>query len=220
MPHHACRSGLLDKWQPAALVTSDIILLKLALGGFAIVRAADYADGARDSYGILEAAMPLWVWALGAWVVGACILGGIALQRHFVAWLGHSLGSGLYTMLAFAQLSAAFDRWPPAGPVIEVIPIGAWIGLSGALTVVLMIGAATAAAGTLQTASRAAAYIGVVICCLTVALAAVPADGLRGAGPLATVALLHLLLALRSGPRPMGDDDTEVVEATSAPEGA
>ena len=65
-----CRSGILDRWQPAALVTSDIILLKLALGGFAIVRAADYAHGTRDSYGILEAAMPLWVWALGAFTVG------------------------------------------------------------------------------------------------------------------------------------------------------
>ena len=54
---------------------------------------------------------------------------------------------------------------------------------------------------------------------VNIALATVPADDLRGAGPLATVALLHLLLALRSGPRPMGDVDTEVVEATSAPEG-
>ena len=54
----------LHRWRPADLVTADIVLVKLLLGVFAIVRAEDYAHGAQDRFGVLEAAMPLWVWAI------------------------------------------------------------------------------------------------------------------------------------------------------------
>ena len=96
MPTKQCRTGLLARWQPAALVTSDIVLIKLALGAFALIRAEDYAHGSTDRFGILEAALPLWLWSGWAFTVGALILAGISTQRHFAVWLGHSLGSALY----------------------------------------------------------------------------------------------------------------------------
>ena len=39
---------LCGRWQPAALVTSDIILLKLMLGAAALIRAEDYIHGTAD----------------------------------------------------------------------------------------------------------------------------------------------------------------------------
>lgn len=214
----ACRTGLWDRWRPAALVTSDIIVLKLLLGVFAIVRAEDYAHGVADRYGVLESAMPLWVWSAWAYVVGACILIGIAWQRHTLVWIGHSAGAAVYSLLTLAQVSAAFHAWPPVGDARQIIPIDVWTVMCGALGIALIVGAVTAT-GPLRFAAWAASAFGLLLSAVTVALAGVPADGLRSAGPLAIVALLHTFFALRSGPRPLGDDEAHVVEATTAPEG-
>ena len=72
---------LLASWQPAALITGDVIALKLTLGVIALNRAGDYAHGAGDRYHMLESAFPLWVWCVWAYLVGACVLVGIACRR-------------------------------------------------------------------------------------------------------------------------------------------
>lgn len=219
MSAHAARPrGACARWRPAALVTTDIIALKLTLGFVALVRAGDYAHGARDRYPMLEAAFPMWFWSGWAFSVGACILTGIAWQRHVVVWLGHTLGAGLYAILSVTQVAAAFERWPPTTPVTSSIPNPVWALCLGGLAVALAYGALTAR-GPLRPASWAAAMFGLTVIALSAALSEAPADGIRGAGPLALVSLLHLVIALRSAPRPLASDEATVVERTSAPEG-
>lgn len=221
MSSHAMRHQpprLLARWQPAALVTSDIIAVNLALAVAALYRAGDYAHGSRDRFGVLEAALPLWMWALGSYCVGAFILTGIAWQRHILVWLGHAIGAGLYAMLAVATAGAAFDDWPSRAVVHSLVPITVWVASCALLGVVLAAGAATAR-GPLRIASWAAAVLGIGAVFTSAVLAAAPADGLRGVGPLATLSLLHTLIMLRSGPRPLGADESRVVEETSGPEG-
>ena len=212
------RPGLFAPWQPAALITGDVIALKLTLGVIALNRAGDYAHGAGDRYHLLESAFPLWVWCAWAYLVGACVLAGIAWRRHVVVWLGHGFGAGLYGILAVTQLSAAFEGWPPAGPVASVLPPPVWLTMLAGLAVALAVGAVTAR-GNLAPASWFAGLLGLAVIVAMVALAAKPADGIRGAGPMAVVALLHAILAARSAPRPLTDDQATVVERTTAPEG-
>ena len=76
-PPRAC-----SRWRPAALVTTDVVAIKLWLGVDALVRAADYAHGVRDHFPMLESAFPMAVWVTWAFAVGACILTGIAWQLH------------------------------------------------------------------------------------------------------------------------------------------
>lgn len=60
MPAHTYRQrgGLLARWQPASLITGDVIAIKLTLGVWALIRAEDYAHGVRDNFPMLEAAFP------------------------------------------------------------------------------------------------------------------------------------------------------------------
>ena len=220
MSAHAARPrrpGLLASWQPAALITGDVIALKLTLGVIALNRAGDYAHGAGDRYHMLESAFPLWVWCVWAYLVGACVLVGIAWRRHVLVWLGHGLGAGLYSILAVTALSAAFEGWPPVGPVASVLPPRLWLVMLAGFAVAVTVGAVTAR-GPLAPASWVAGLIGLTVIVVMVALAAQPADGIRGAGPMAVVALLHAILAARTAPRPLTDDQATVVEHTAAPE--
>ena len=222
MSAHAARPrrpGLFAPWQPAALITGDVVAIKLALGSAALVRAGDYAHGAgRDRFAILEAAFPMWAWTLWAFLVGAFILTGIAWRRHVVVWLGHALGSGLYALVALTTVAAAFEQWPPTSPIAAVLPGRLWLSMLAVLAVALAAGAITAR-GKLAPASWFAAILGLAVITLTVALAVEPADGIRGVGPLAVMSLMHAILAARSAPRPLADDEAAVVETTSAPEG-
>ena len=219
MPSHATRTpvGLHARWQPAALVTWDIVVLKVMLGLGAIIRAEDYAHGAGDRFGILEAALPLWIWSLGSYTVGALVLVGISWRRHFLVWLGHALGAGLYGLLAVAAVGAAFDGWPPTG-ARAAVPFTVWVIMCAFVSTCLAAGALTAS-GPLRFAQLLASGAGITVLTVIVALAGVPADGLRGVMPLSVMAVLHLLFMLRSGPRPLADrEDTRVVEETTAPE--
>ena len=184
---HLPHVELCDRWQPAALVTSDIIILKLMLGAAALIRAEDYVHGTKDRFGYIEAAFPLPIWAAWSWTVGALILLGIAAQRHILVWLGHSLGAGLYGILAFAQLANAFDGWPPQQTVANAIPWHIWATMCAAALV---------------------------------AIAHVPADGIRGVLPLGILSILHTMFAVRSGPRPLRDEDAVPVETATAPAGS
>lgn len=215
---HVPKVQLCDRWQPAALVTSDIIILKLMLGAAALIRAGDYVHSAADRYGIIEAAFPLPVWAIWSWAVGALILVGIAAQRHIIVWLGHSLGAGLYGLLAIAQLGNSFDGWPPATAVTSAVPWPVWATMS-AFLVTLLPAAALTATGSLHKASWAAAIVGITITAALIAIAHVPADGIRGILPLGIVSILHTMFAVRSGPRPLRADEAIPVETANAPAG-
>lgn len=210
---------LYDRWQPAALVMSDIIVLKLMLGAAALIRAEDYVHGTADRYGLIEAAFPLPVWAIWSWAVGALILIGIAAQRHIIVWLGHSLGAGLYGLLAIAQLGNSFDGWPPATTVNSAVPWPIWATMS-AFLVTLLPAAALTATGRLRPTAWAACIVGVTITAVLVAIAHVPADGIRGILPLGILSILHTMLAVRSGPRPLRDEDAVPVETATAPAGS
>ena len=210
---------LFDRWQPAAFVTSDIIVIKLMLGAAALIRAEDYVHGTADRYGLIEAAFPLPVWAIWSWAVGALILIGIAAQRHIIVWLGHSLGSGLYGLLAIAQLGNSFDGWPPATTVNSAVPWPIWATMSAFLVTILPAAALTAT-GRLHKASWAAAIVGITITAVLVAIAHVPADGIRGILPLGILSILHTMFAVRSGPRPLRDDEAVPVETATAPAGS
>ena len=97
---------------------------------------------------------------------------------------------------------------PPLVATDVVAALGAALG-AGALT----------ARGPLRPASWAAAVLGLIVISAAGALANAPADGIRGAGPIALAALVHTVLALRSSPRPLASDEATVVERTTAPEG-
>ena len=213
---HVPKVQLCDRWQPAALVTSDIIVLKLMLGAAALVRAEDYIHGTADRYGIIEAAFPLPVWAVWSWAVGALILIGIAAQRHILVWLGHSLGAGLYGLLAIAQLGNSFDGWPPATTVNSAVPWPIWATMS-AFLVTILPAAALGATGRLRPTAWAAATVGITITSALIAIAHVPADGIRGILPLGIMSILHTMLAVRSGPRPLRADEAIPVETATAP---
>ena len=116
------------------------------------------------------------------------------------------------------QVAAAFERWPPTAPVTSSVPDPVLVLCLGGLAVALAFGALTAR-GPLRPASWTAAMFGLTAIVLFTALSEAPADGIRGAGPLALVSLLHLVIALRSSPRPLASDEATVIERTSAPEG-
>ena len=212
------RSALAATWQPAAFVTHDVALLTVLLGCAALVRAEDYAHGAADNFGVLEAAMPLWLWSLGCFTIGSLILAGITWRRHFAVWLGHALGTGLYAMVAVAVTAAAFDRWPQDAEASASVPTPVWGLMCAALAVVVAVGVAAIRGGPNCNVGRATGIAGLVVLAAVVALPLLPIDGLRGVAPLVVMGVLHGICAIRSGPRPLGEDSgARVVEATVAP---
>lgn len=106
----------------------------------------------------------------------------------------------------------------PLGVITLAVPNPVWALALAALGAALGIGALTAR-GPLRPASWAAAVLGLIVISAAGALANAPADGIRGAGPIALAALVHTVLALRSSPRPLASDEATVVERTTAPEG-
>ena len=80
--------------------------------------------------------------------------------------------------------------------------------------------AALTATGRLRPAAWAACIVGVTITAALVAIAHVPADGIRGILPLGILSILHTMLAVRSGPRPLRDEDAVPVETATAPAGS
>lgn len=206
-------------WQPAALVAHDIALVKLLLGAGAIARAEDYAHGGSDQFGILEAALPLWWWSAACFTVGVLILAGMAARQHFVVWLGHAFGTGLYTLLWVAALGAAFDGWPN-GEITAIVADRWWAAMCLTAGVVFAVAWVTNRGGPNCNIARVSAGLGIFAVVLAATLARVPIDGLRAVGPLIIIAVLHGLFAVRSGPRPLGANTARVVEATAAPDGS
>ena len=213
------RSWVTAPWQPAAFVTHDIALVKIILGCAAIIRAEDYAHGTADRFGVLEAAMPLWVWSLGCFTVGMLILSGIALRWHAFVWLGHALGAGLYALIAIAVCAASFDGWPPGAAIVAAVPDPMWAAMC-IISIALLAGAwFTNRGGPNCQVARVATLAGVAVVALVATLSGVPIDGLRGVSPLVLMGTLHAIFAARSAPRPLGEDQARVVETTSAPDG-
>lgn len=208
------------RWQPAALVTCDIIVLKITLAMSAILRSADYANGARDKFGLVEQTFPLWLWAIATFSTGALILTGISWQRHFVVWLGHSCGAVVYTLLAVVQIAASFEEWPPEiSQVTHAIPEVLWALMCTVMMLVVTTGALNSAKHEYALASKIAALAAIVVSSVTVAFTVAPADGIRGVGPLSILALTHCILMMRSGPRPLDEGETVEVEGVAAQKG-
>ena len=67
--------------------------------------------------------------------------------------------------------------------------------------------------------ARVACLTGVGVVALAATLSGIPIDGLRGVSPMVLMGTLHAIFAIRSGPRPLGEDQARVVKATSAPDG-
>ena len=218
-PLVAVRSWVTVPWQPAAFVTHDIALIKLILGCAAIIRAEDYAHGTADRFGVLEAAMPLWLWSLGCFTVGMLILSGMSLRWHTFVWLGHALGAGLYALIAIAVCAASFDGWPPGAVIVAAVPDPMWAGMCLISVAVLAAAWFTNRGGPNCQVARVACLAGVSVVALAATLSGIPIDGLRGVSPLVLMGTLHAIFAIRSGPRPLGEDQARVVKATSAPDG-
>lgn len=212
---------LTARWRVAALVTTDVVTLKLLLAVGAIIRSEDYAHGVVDQFGVLEAAMPMIVWAVWSFLVGSLILVGVVWRGHFLVWLGHALGAALYLLLALAQIGAAFDGWPPLADAAlrTAVPWSLWAAGNALLVILIAVGAAHAH-GADRRVSWPVAGLTLLLVVGVVAIADIPTDGIRGAAPVVAMALLHYLFAIRSGPRPLSDAPTKVVEGTAAPEDA
>lgn len=91
-----------SRWRPAVLGPVDVMLSVYAMAVMALVRGLDYGlgDDAATSLSVVEAAAPLWGWAIGFTLGGAVLALGALRRWHGVVWTGHAILAVLYTALA------------------------------------------------------------------------------------------------------------------------
>lgn len=181
-------------WQPSRLRWIDHALIMVVLIVIANVRGLDYLLG-QDTWGAKDfmlAAAPAWVWGGVGFLAGASILAyGVATRRHLIVFIGHGwLGS------AYACNSLALALAP--GPKLGFLLVAAGLALIALTAWVCHL---------LARHGR-----GEVAFLLMLALVGLNAasmvhiasfDGVRGAGAVGLVAMLHFIHMIRMGGRPL-----------------
>ena len=114
-------------WAPARFTHIDLFVVVVFLIVLAVVRATDYVTGTDStlSFGALERAFPLVIWAIVLYAGAACLLFGAVFRRHFAVWFGHgilwitylAIFAGLATTLSFLP---DYDGVRFVGPVFLV----------------------------------------------------------------------------------------------------
>ena len=203
-PGRTSQTGrLAQPLQLPALTSKDITGLQIFLAVFSLFRASDYLFSTRHNTTIAELAFPLWVWAAACIGIAWALLTGTAAKNHLLVWTGHATGAVTYLGLTLGALLQAIATTPD-GPLTTLIPWPWWL-----LTLALFTTSTIAAA---WTATRTGRFTrSSLIACIAAATAAtitacapiIHLDGARAVGPLSTVMLLHIYLAVRMAP-PMG----------------
>ena len=184
-----------------AFTGCDVTVIAVALGTFSLFRSADLSYSVAHTTSVAELALPIVFWATGFWFVAWLILVGVAAQRHFLMWLGHSLGVVLYLGLTVGALLHLITA-QETGPITGLLPAPWWYI---ALTVIC----ASVIIGLGFTGGRGDRAPGVTVrvtlaASLLVAFSPViPLDGSRGLGPLLCVTIMHGYMAIRMGPLPL-----------------
>ena len=123
------RIGWAAQWKPAALGPWDIMLAAYAMVVMSLVRAFDYSTGTEaenpsSNLTAVEAAAPLWGWALAFILFGTLLAVGVSLKRHLLVWAGHAALAVVYTGLL-------------AGMVVSVLPHPWFDGIRAASALLL-----------------------------------------------------------------------------------
>lgn len=184
-------------WQPSRLRWIDHALMVAVLIVIANIRGLDFLLG-EDTWGAKDfmlAAAPAWVWGGVGFLAGASILAyGVLSKRHLAVFVGHGWLASAYAVNSLALALAPGPKWgvaPIVAGVALVVATG-WVALRlseagrGALAFVLI----TALVGLV---AAAMAYIH-------------PFNGVRGAGAVGFVAMLHFIYMIRTGGRPLRVD--------------
>lgn len=207
-------------WRPAALTHFDVVILTVLLALFASYRATDYMSTIEgETVGVIENTLPMWAWVWLCWLPSVLIFSGVAARLHRLIWAGHILGWITYTTLSVGAALNAFNHWPPHNDPKLAMPMNAWLVMCALL-------AALPPASVLIQRRRfpdsRQPYAWVLAFSVTTAfvvafIVLAPAEGLRGFGPLAVMAALHLLLALRSGRKPISEESSAPDEVIISP---
>ena len=201
-------------WTQGVWTLLDQRLLMVILVWQAAVRGADYWRGSgvnSTDFDLLLSAFTLRVVGSGFLVPAILVALGMVLNRHSLAWLGHSL-----LMLAYYVMAITI--------IVQIIAEGyegyfSWVWLS----IFTLAGAALAWTGLKavippETLSRVG--IGMVMLVGLVSLLFISPQaldsGLRFPGHLVAVGTMHLLWAVRMGPAPLdskvdGKTEMEIV---------
>lgn len=208
--YSARRRGLLTAdWRIAAVTTRDVVLAQIALAFWGGIRAADYAaqvGAPTEMVSLIEQSMPMWVWVVLCWSVTFLVLTGITIRRHFVVWLGHAVGVVVYSSLTVGAFLTCIDGWPhPLSIVHPQIDRTVWAIMLAAVAVVPATAWFLQRGRHLGRRSYGATVllIAPTVAAIMTVMTLLPADGLRSVGPLITIAGLHGVFAMRSGPRPI-----------------
>ena len=110
------------RWMPARFGWADTTLMSIGVCIVALVRSYDYLTGEDAWYTShpdaaerpaslvgIEAAFPLWWWAMVLIVGAVLILGGMIRKRHFVVFAGHFVLGVTYVGLAVGLLDGYLD---------------------------------------------------------------------------------------------------------------
>lgn len=198
-------------WTQGVLTILDQRLLMVIMVWQAAVRGADYWRGSgynSTDFDLLLNAFTLRVVGSGFLIPAILVALGMILNRHSLAWLGHSL-----LMLAYYVMAITV--------AVQIIAEGyegyfSWVWLSiFAVAVVALVWTGLKAVIPPENLSRVG--IGMVMLVGLVSLLFISPQaldsGLRFPGHLVAVGTMHLLWAVRMGPAPLDskiDGKTEV----------
>ena len=184
-----------------AFTGCDVTVIGLLLGTFALFRSADLSHSVAHQTSVAELALPVVFWATGFWFVAALILFGVAAQRHFLLWLGHSLGVVLYLGLTVGALLHLITA-QETGPITGLLPAPWWFIALGVLCSVVIVGVAFAD-GRGGPAPIVTMLVTLAASLLVSFSPVIPLDGSRVLGPLICVTVMHGYMAVRMGPLPL-----------------
>lgn len=196
-------------WVPAVLTRGDVSALKVGLAVLAAFRALDYASGTLIDVPLeIEKAMPMWAWATACMAIALAIFTGTAARRHLLVWVGHAIGVTVYASLAVGGFMDVMSTWPPATELVSRgINASVWGVMCLVFAVVPTLGAWALWYFPHRNPCWSAVAIAIALALFMSIVVQVPFDGIRRVGPVALIAWLHLLMAARSGPRPIKPDD-------------
>lgn len=199
MPYRA-KAG---SWQPARLRWVDHAAIMVALIFIAFIHGFDYLTG-DDNWGAKDfmiAVAPEWVWGGVGFLAGAMILSfGVTTKRHLFVYIGHGWLWAAYGLNALALVLAT---GPPAAPFI----LG--VGVVFFAMMVYLIHTLTA---------KGKRWLSFAALLMTVAVGGTamafgnPFDGIRGAGAVGMVSVLHFIHMIRTGGRPLRPEQAKPAE--------
>lgn len=207
-------------WTPAVLPTRDVILIGAALLAQVVVRGIDYMRGIGDrapEYAYLTEVYPIELVGATLFAAAATGLLGMAIRCHVMVWSGHYAVAAAYTIIAGTMLVSIL-----ADPQLGWDHYGTG-GIAGAVGSLTLVAALATVLWVIlrRIRRRITTTVTLIVTGVTIGAVVIIEAPVRAPGIFLVAALCHGLIALRTGPAPLADDEhNHIDEETVGPDDA